>query len=137
MNKKISDRGFVALSTVMVVGFMVSTLALLSVPKLWQQGVRVIDLRDRAEAKLNALSCVQIFRLDFLTQYRREVQPKEIEEFVGQYSLPNGSCEIENLERVQSKVKIKTSSTKNQQKIVLNSEIDVSDEENRVLFVRE
>ena len=107
--------GFVALFTVMTIGFLAGIFVLSSSERVWLQAKSAGEALLESSLRFSALSCVHIARLKI---YSAE------EEIVGEYNLISGKCEIENLRLSSNQIIIKTSSEKDNTKISLETILD-------------
>lgn len=111
MNKK----GFIALFTVMIIGFMATFFAVSSSVGVWFQSKSVVEAKTLVVARMGAMSCVNIARLKI---YQSEIVDTH------EYNIGEQTCRIEDMQTSGQRVFLYTSSGLLNAKIFLDVILD-------------
>lgn len=105
--KRIKQKGFVALFTVIIIGFLATIFVISASSKVWAQAKGVTEAQAKAAARFDAISCLNIARQKIFLNENPIVDDPEI---LGIYDVPNGRCTIESLGLSSSQIIVHASS---------------------------
>ncbi len=117
-------RGFVAVFTVTMLGFLALIFTIATAPQAWFQTERVLENQWHDQTWFDALSCVNIVR-SMINSY----PSMELSEMEGEYAVgvEQTKCFVASVSQNGPSIKIQSSATKNQITVDLETEIDASD----------
>ncbi len=114
-----NSRGFVAVFTVTMVGFLAIIFTVTMMPRSWLGARGVEEMGSGIEAQLEAISCMQFARQHIFSAEHDENQYE-----TGEHFALTGNCVIENIRRSGPKITIETSATKHGIKAVVETILD-------------
>ncbi len=110
-----NNRGFIALMTVTIFGFLAAIFVISSAGRAYVQARNVSEFQTLEVLKFNALSCVSIARLKI------SLAEDSIE---NTYAVYSGNCTIERVTRDSQFIYVETSAEKEGMKVSFTSTID-------------
>lgn len=108
--KRADGRGFVALFTVTLIGFLAVIFTVASSIRVWTQSKSVIEASAETSARFDALSCLNIARLKIILGET----PAE-----GEYYVKDGRCELEDVDVYPTRVMLRSVAVKDDVKVSL------------------